>query len=204
MDLEKMTDKTRTVLQTAQALALRSSHQRFTPEHLLAALAQETTARKLLEAAGGNAEAISKRAQAELKKMPKVEGSGAGQLYMPPETAKLMDAAQQLASKAGDEFLTVERLLQALALAVDAPAGKILKEEGVTSAKLNDAVNDMRKGRTADSPQAEDQFEALKKYTKDLTELAQNGKLDPVIGRDEESRRTIQVLSRRTKNNPVL
>ncbi|MBN8544360.1 MAG: ATP-dependent chaperone ClpB [Alphaproteobacteria bacterium] len=204
MDLEKMTDKTRTVLQTAQALALRSNHQRFTVEHILAALAQETTARKLLELAGGNSEAISKRAQAELKKMPKVEGSGAGQLYMAPETAKLLDAAHQLASKSGDQFLTVERLLQALALASDTTAGNILKEEGVTSAKLNDAVNDMRKGRTADSPQAEDQFEALKKYTKDLTELAQNGKLDPVIGRDEEIRRTIQVLSRRTKNNPVL
>jgi ATP-dependent Clp protease ATP-binding subunit ClpB len=204
MDLEKMTDKTRKVLQTAQALALRSNHQRFTPEHLLAAMAQEESAVKLINAAGGQAEAISKRAQAELKKIPKVEGAGAGQLYMAPEAAKLMDAAQQLADKSGDQFLTIERLLQALALAVDTPAGRILKEEGVESGTLNQVVNDLRKGRTADSPQAEDQFEALKKYTKDLTELAQNGKLDPVIGRDEEIRRTIQVLSRRTKNNPVL
>ena len=199
-----MTDKTKTVLQTAQALALRSNHQRFTTEHLLAALAQEDSASKLMSTAGGDVGAISKRAQAELKKIPKVEGSGAGQLYMAPETARLLDSAQQLASKANDEFVSIDRLLQAMVLAMDTKAGQILKEEGVDSQKLNAAINDQRKGRTANSPQSEDQFEALKKYTKDLTELATNGKLDPVIGRDEEIRRTIQVLSRRTKNNPVL
>ncbi|MFO0456666.1 MAG: ATP-dependent chaperone ClpB [Alphaproteobacteria bacterium] len=204
MDPEKLTDKARSLLQAAQALALRQNHQRFTPEHLLMAILEDKPSHTLITAAGGEVAAITAALEAELKKIPKVEGSGAGQLYLTPEMARVMDQAEQIAKKAGDRFVTIERLLQALALALDTRAGQILKEGGVTSDTLNATINEQRKGRTADSAQAEDKFEALKKYTKDLTDLAAAGKLDPVIGRDEEIRRTVQVLSRRTKNNPVL
>lgn len=206
MDFENYTDKSKKILQAAQALALRSNHQRFTPEHILAALLEEEPAiAALIAAAGGDAQILAERSASALKKIPVVEGSGAGsQLYLTSETARLIENADQLTKKAGDSFVTVERVLQALTLATDSEAGKALKDAGVNAQALNTAINEMRKGRAADSKQAEEQFEALKKYTKDLTELARNGKLDPVIGRDEEIRRTMQVLSRRTKNNPVL
>jgi ATP-dependent Clp protease ATP-binding subunit ClpB len=205
MNFDAYTEKTKAVLQAAQSLALRRNHQRFTPEHILAALlAEEPQAGTLIEAAGGNVEKAELRAQAALDKLPKIEGGGAGQLYLTGETARLIENAEQMAKQAGDQFVTIERLLQALALSLESAAGQALKDAGVDSKKLNAAINEKRKGRAATSATAEDQFEALKKYAKDLTELAEKGKLDPVIGRDEEIRRTIQVLSRRTKNNPVL
>ena len=139
-----------------------------------------------------------------LAKLPRVEGSGSGQVYLAPETARLLDAAEQIAKKAGDSFVTAEYLLLALTMAAGTPSAKLLKDAGVTAQNLNKAIADLRKGRTADSATAENHYDALKKYARDLTELARTGKLDPVIGRDEEIRRTIQVLSRRTKNNPVL
>src|SRR6202035_3809374 len=142
--------------------------------------------------------------EAELNRQPKVEGSGAGQVYMGPELARIFEQAEQIAQKAGDSFVTVERLLLALAMAKETPAGKALAAGGVTPQKLNAAIEDLRKGRKADSASAEEGYDALKRYARDLTDAAREGKLDPVIGRDEEIRRTIQVLSRRTKNNPVL
>jgi ATP-dependent Clp protease ATP-binding subunit ClpB len=205
MDFEKYTSKSQQIIHAAQSLALRESHQRFMPEHILSALMEdrERLADKLIRACGGNAQQVAEEAQDAVDRMPKVEGAGAGQLYITPETARFFDNAEQLSKKAGDEFITLERLLQALAMGNDKAAG-ILSKAGVTPQKLNAAINDMRKGRTANSANAEEQYEALKKYTKDYTELAKAGKLDPVIGRDEEIRRTMQVLSRRTKNNPVL
>ncbi|MFN7451758.1 MAG: ATP-dependent chaperone ClpB [Alphaproteobacteria bacterium] len=202
MDLEKMTDKARGILQLAQAMALRQNHQQFLPEHMLAALLEDKTAVALMVAAGADKARLESRLAEMLAKIPKVEG--AGQIYLTPEMARVIDQSEQIAKKAGDSFVTVERLVQALALSLETRTGQLLKECGLKSEALNAAINEQRKGRTADSAQAEDKFEALKKYTKDLTELATNGRLDPVIGRDEEIRRTIQVLSRRTKNNPVL
>ncbi|HEX9446935.1 MAG TPA: ATP-dependent chaperone ClpB [Dongiaceae bacterium] len=206
MDLEKFTERSRGFLQAAQTLALRDGHQRLTPEHLLKILLddKEGMAANLLTAAGADPKRALAAAERELAKLPKVEGTGAGQVYMSPELARLLDQAQDLATKAGDGFVTVERLLLALALATETPGGKALKEAGVTAQGLNGAINDVRKGRTAQSATAEEGYDALKKYAQDLTAKAQAGKLDPVIGRDEEIRRTIQVLSRRTKNNPVL
>jgi ATP-dependent Clp protease ATP-binding subunit ClpB len=205
MELEQFTEKSRKVLQSAQSLALRSNHQRFTPEHILLALLEDDAGTgRLLEAIDADSQAIVRRVKAELAKLPQVQGGGAGQMYLAPESARVLESAKDLAKKSGDAFVTTERLLQALSIAADAPSGKILKDEGVTPTALNGAINEVRKGRTASSEHAEDQFEALKKYSKDLTELASSGKLDPVIGRDEEIRRTIQVLARRTKNNPVL
>ena len=205
MELEQFTEKSRKVLQAAQGLALRSNHQRFSPEHVLLALLEEDAGTgRLLEAAGADSQAILLRTKTELSKLPQVQGSGAGQLYLAPETARVLESARELAKKSGDSFVTTERLLQALAMSGESLAGKVLAEHGATPKALNAAVNEVRKGRAATSEHAEDQFEALKKYSRDLTELAQNGKLDPVIGRDEEIRRTIQVLARRTKNNPVL
>ena len=204
MDFEKYTDKSRKVVQEAQALALRHNHQRFCPEHIYKALTQEDgLAVRLIIAAGGKADQIEETVQALLDKMPKVEGSGAGQLYLAPETARVLESAQTLAKKAKDEVVTLERLLQALATEKNTVSDAMTKA-GLTPQALNQAINDMRKGRAATSNNAEDQYEALKKYTKDLTEIARSGKLDPVIGRDEEIRRAMQVLSRRTKNNPVL
>ena len=158
----------------------------------------------LIDRAGGNSRQALTDVEAALAKLPKVEGSGAGQLYMAPTTARLFDNAEKIAQKAGDSFVTVERLLLALAMEKGTQAAKILANAGVSAQTLNAAINDIRKGRTADSASAENQYDALKKYTRDLTDAARNGKLDPVIGRDEEIRRTVQVLSRRTKNNPVL
>jgi ATP-dependent Clp protease ATP-binding subunit ClpB len=205
MNFEKYTDKSQKIVDAAQKLALRGNHQRFAPEHLLAALMEDRDriATTLIRACGGDADQVAENAQAALAAIPSVQGSGAGQLYADPETARTFDMAEQLANKAKDDFVTVERLLQALAMGNSKPA-KILAEAGATAQKLNTAITEMRKGRLATSANAEDQFEALKKYTKDFTQLAEEGKLDPVIGRDEEIRRTMQVLSRRTKNNPVL
>jgi ATP-dependent Clp protease ATP-binding subunit ClpB len=204
MDFSNYTDKAQKTLQAAQALALRSNHQKFTPEHLFAALLEDDAQTiQLLIAAGGKADQIQADAAAVLKKIPVVEGTGAGQLYLTPELARVLEAAEQAAKQAKDEFVTTERLVQALSLEKSA-VEEIIRKNGVTPQKLNAAINDMRKGRTASSANAEEQYAALEKYTKDLTEVAKEGKLDPVIGRDEEIRRAMQVLSRRTKNNPVL
>ncbi len=205
MDLEKYTERARGFIQAAQSLALREGHQRFAPEHILKVLLddEEGLAAGLINSAGGDAKAALARTEALLKRIPKVEGSGAGQLYLAPETARLFETASKLAAKAGDSFITVERLLQAIAVE-SSEASRALKEAGVTAQTINGAIESLRKGRTADSASAEQGYDALKKYARDLTEVARSGKLDPVIGRDEEIRRTMQVLSRRTKNNPVL
>jgi len=206
MDLQKFTERAQAFLQNAQGLAQRSGHQRLTPEHLLKVMLddEEGLAAGLIKRAGGDPAKALKATEAALGRQPKVEGSGAGQLYVAPETARVLEEAEQIAKKAGDSFVTVERLLLALAIGTAPESTKILKEAGVTPQKLNEAINDLRKGRTADTASAEQGYDALKKYARDLTEAARAGKLDPVIGRDEEIRRAMQVLSRRTKNNPVL
>ena len=206
MDLEKYSDRARGFVQAAQSLALREGHQRLTPEHFLKVLMddEQGLAANLVRRAGGRPDQVADGVAQALNKIAKVEGSGAGQLYMAPETARLLEQAGQIAEKAGDSFVTVERLLLAMALAKETEAGRILADAQVTPDALNRAINDLRKGRTADSASAEENYDALKKYARDLTEAARSGKLDPVIGRDEEIRRTMQVLSRRTKNNPVL
>jgi ATP-dependent Clp protease ATP-binding subunit ClpB len=206
MNLEKYTERARGFVQAAQSLALREGHQQFTPEHVLKVLLDDDQglAAGLIDRAGGNSREALRQVELALAKLPRVEGSGAGQLYMAPTTARLFDNAEKIAQKAGDSFVSVERLLLALAMEKGTEAAKILSNAGVSAQSLNAAINDLRKGRTADSASAENQYDALKKYTRDLTEAAKTGKLDPVIGRDEEIRRTIQVLSRRTKNNPVL
>ena len=206
MELEKYTERSKGFIQSAQNLALRSGHQRLTPEHLLKVLLEdkEGLCANLIRAAGGDPQPVLLAVDAELNKQPKVEGSGAGQVYMSPELARIFDQAEKIADKAGDSYVTVERLLLALAMASDTPAGKALAAGRVTPQSLNGAIEQLRKGRKADSASAEEGYDALKKYARDLTEAAREGKLDPVIGREEEIRRTIQVLSRRTKNNPVL
>ena len=206
MEFENFTERSRGFVHAARGLALREGHQRFTPEHLLKVLVddREGLAANLIAAAGGDAAAVKRGVDAVLAKLPKVEGAGAGQVFLERDTARLFEAAEKIAEKAGDSFVTAERLLLALAMATGTPSADILKDAGVTAQQLNGAINDIRKGRTADSPSAENAYDALKKYARDLTEAAREGKLDPVIGRDEEIRRTIQVLSRRTKNNPVL
>ncbi len=205
MDIEKFTERARGFIQSAQSLALREGNQQFVPEHLLKVLIddEEGLAARLINAAGGNDRSVRAGIEAAMKKLPKVQG-GSGQVYLGQDTAKLLDNAESVAKKAGDSFVTAEYLLLALTLAAGTEAAKILKEAGVTAQGLNGAIASLRKGRTADSATAENAYDALKKYARDLTELARSGKLDPVIGRDEEIRRTIQVLSRRTKNNPVL
>jgi len=206
MDFERYTDRAKGFVQSAQGLALREGHQQFSAEHLLKVLLEDSegAASGLIQRAGGDAKAALTAVERLLAKRPKVSGGGAGQLYLAPELARVFDNAEKIAEKAGDRYVTVERLLLALALEKGSEAGKILAEAGVTPEGLNTVINDIRKGRTADSASAEQSFEALKRYTRDFTEAAAAGKLDPVIGRDEEIRRTIQVLSRRTKNNPVL
>ncbi|MGA8758812.1 MAG: ATP-dependent chaperone ClpB [Stellaceae bacterium] len=206
MELEKYTDRAKGFLQSAQSLALRSGHQRLTPEHLLKVLLEDTEGlcANLIRAAGGDPKAALAAVDAELHRLPKVEGSGAGQVYMSPELARVFEQAEQLAQRAGDNYVTVERLLLALAAAAVTGAAKALAAARVDAQSLNRAIEEVRKGRKADTASAEEGYDALKKYTRDLTEAARDGKLDPVIGRDEEIRRTIQVLSRRTKNNPVL
>jgi ATP-dependent Clp protease ATP-binding subunit ClpB len=206
MDIEKYTERSKGFIQSAQSLALRSGHQRLTPEHLLDVLVddKEGLSANLIRAAGGDPQRVLQAAETELGKLPRVEGSGAGQVYLTPEIARVFEQAEQIGQKAGDSFVTVERLLLALSLAKDTPAGRALAAGGVTPQKLNAAIEDLRKGRKAESASAEEGYDALKRYARDLTAAARDGKLDPVIGRDEEIRRTIQVLSRRTKNNPVL
>ncbi|HZD29748.1 MAG TPA: ATP-dependent chaperone ClpB, partial [Xanthobacteraceae bacterium] len=206
MDFEKYTDRARGFVQSAQALALREGHQQFTPEHLLKVLLDdpEGLASGLIDRAGGRSREALSAVEAALGKLPKVSGGGAGQVYLAPALARVFDQAQKVAEKAGDSYVTVERLLLALALEKDSEAGRILAAAGVTPQNLNAAINALRKGRTADTSSAESGYDALKKYARDLTQAARDGKIDPVIGRDEEIRRTIQVLSRRTKNNPVL
>ncbi|NVN87387.1 MAG: ATP-dependent chaperone ClpB [Rhodopseudomonas sp.] len=206
MNIEKYTERVRGFIQSAQSLAVREGHQQFSPLHILKVLLDDSEglAGGLIDRSGGNSRAILTATETALNKLPKVSGAGAGQVYLAPDTARALDAAEQAAEKAGDSFVTVERLLLALALDKDSEAGALLRKGGVTPQNLNAAINALRKGRTADSATAENAYDALKKYARDLTQAARDGKLDPVIGRDEEIRRTIQVLSRRTKNNPVL
>jgi len=204
MDIEKFTDRAKGFVQAAQTIALRESHQQIETQHLAKALLDDPQgmAAGLMQAAGANPRVAKADVDALVASLPKVSGGG-DKLYMSAGIARALDAAQQAASKAGDAYVTVERLLLALALQAD-KTGDALKKAGLTPQGLEQAIQELRKGKTAQSAGAEDQYEALKKYARDLTADARQGKLDPVIGRDEEIRRTIQVLSRRTKNNPVL
>jgi ATP-dependent Clp protease ATP-binding subunit ClpB len=206
MDIEKYTDRSKGFIQSAQSLALREGHQQFTAEHLLKVLLDdpEGLAAGLIDRAGGRSREALRETEAALGKLPKVSGGGAGQVYLQAALARIFDQAEKIAQKAGDSFVTAERLLLAIAMDKESEAGKILARAGVTPQTLNAAIESLRKGRTADSASAENAYDALKKYSRDLTQAARDGKLDPVIGRDEEIRRTVQVLSRRTKNNPVL
>ena len=206
MNFEKYTDRAQGFVQAAQSMALREGHQQFGSDHLLKVLLDdpEGLAAGLIQRAGGRSRDALSAVERDLAKRPKVSGGGAGQVYLAPELARVFDTAEKIADKAGDKFVTVERLLLALAVESSSDASRALKDAGVDAAGLNQAVNDIRKGRTADSRTAEQGYDALKRYARDLTAAAAEGKLDPVIGRDEEIRRTIQVLSRRTKNNPVL
>jgi ATP-dependent Clp protease ATP-binding subunit ClpB len=205
MNIEKYSERVRGFIQSAQTMALSRGHQQFTPEHILKVLVddEEGLAASLIERAGGRPRDVQIAVESALQAMPKVEG-GNGQLYMAQPLAKVFSTAEDVAKKAGDSFVTVERLLTALAVEKSAKTADILARSGVTAQALNAVINDIRKGRTADSASAEQGYDALKKYARDLTKDAREGKLDPVIGRDDEIRRTIQVLSRRTKNNPVL
>ncbi|WP_018690260.1 ATP-dependent chaperone ClpB [Ahrensia kielensis] len=205
MNIEQYSERVRGFIQSAQTYALGESHQQFTPEHLLKVLVDDTDgmASSLIDRAGGDSKQVRLGVETALGALPKVEG-GNGQLYMAAPLAKVFKTAEEVAKKSGDSFVTVERLLLALAMEKSAKSADILKKSGVTPNGLNSAINDIRKGRTADSASAESGYDALKKYARDLTADARDGKLDPVIGRDDEIRRTMQVLSRRTKNNPVL
>jgi ATP-dependent Clp protease ATP-binding subunit ClpB len=205
MNIEKYSERVRGFIQSAQTMALSCGHQQFTPEHMLKVLVddEEGLAASLIARAGGRVRDVRTGVETALAAMPKVEG-GNGQLYLSQPLAKVFSTAEDMAKKAGDSFVTVERLLTALAVEKSAKTADIMARAGVTAQALNAAINDIRKGRTADSASAEQGYDALKKYARDLTKDAREGKLDPVIGRDDEIRRTIQVLSRRTKNNPVL
>jgi ATP-dependent Clp protease ATP-binding subunit ClpB len=205
MDFEKFTERARGFIQAAQTIAMREYNQQITPEHLLKAFLddEEGAASGLIRAAGGDPAAAKLAVDAAVARIPKVQGAGAGQPQITPDLVRVLDAAQQQATKAGDEYVAQDRLLIALA-ASDNAAGRALKAAGASAQGLERAVNEIRKGRKVDSATAEQQFDALKKYARDVTQLARDQKLDPVIGRDEEIRRTIQVLARRTKNNPVL
>ena len=205
MNIEKYSERVRGFLQSAQSYALGEGHQQFGPEHILKVLLddEQGMAASLIERAGGDAKKAQLANDAALAKMPKVSG-GNGQIYLSQPLAKVFNTAEDAAKKAGDSFVTVERLLLALVIEKSASTSKSLSGAGVSPNGLNDAINDIRKGRTADSASAEEGYDALKKYARDLTADARDGRLDPVIGRDDEIRRTIQVLSRRTKNNPVL
>ncbi len=204
MNIDLYSDRAKQAVQSAQSLALARRHQHLTPDHLLKVLLEEKDglSRALIQSAGGRPDAADATVEAGLARMPKVEG-GSGQLYLKPETARVFAAAEESAKAGGDSFVTTERLLIALAKE-GGDAAKALKDAGVDEKGLTAAAEAMRKGRTADSASAEEGYDALKRYARDLTQAARDQKLDPVIGRDEEIRRTIQVLSRRTKNNPVL
>ncbi|MDR7145519.1 ATP-dependent chaperone ClpB [Rhizobium sp. BE258] len=205
MNIEKYSERVRGFVQSAQTYALAQGHQQFTPEHVLKVLLDDDQgmAASLIERAGGDAKAARLANDAALAKLPKVSG-GSGNIYLAAPLAKVFSTAEEAAKKAGDSFVTVERLLQALAIESSASTSAALKSAGVSAQSLNQVINEIRKGRTADSANAEQGFDSLKKYARDLTAEAREGRLDPVIGRDDEIRRTIQVLSRRTKNNPVL
>ncbi|MEO1191733.1 MAG: ATP-dependent chaperone ClpB, partial [Pseudomonadota bacterium] len=206
MDFEKYSERAKGFLQGAQTRALGEGHQRLAPEHLAKVIIddREGLAANLIKAAGGDVAIAKQKIDEALTRLPKVSGSGAGNLSLDPAMARVFTQAEKLAEKAGDSYITVERLLLAMAMDKDSEAGKALAAAGVSPQSLNSAIEALRQGRTADSPSAEGGYDALKKYARDLTEVAREGKLDPVIGRDEEIRRTIQVLARRTKNNPVL
>ncbi len=207
MNIDKFTDRAKGFLQSAQTVAIRMNHQRIAPEHLLKALLEDEQgmAAGLIAAAGGDAKRATSETDLALAKIPAVSGSGAQTTPgIDNDAVRVLDQAEQIATKAGDSFVTVERLLVALALSLNTAAGKALKTAGVTPEGLNTAINTVRQGRTADTAGAEDRYDALKKFARDLTQAARDGKLDPVIGRDEEIRRTIQILARRTKNNPAL
>ncbi|MFP3545371.1 ATP-dependent chaperone ClpB [Rhizobium sp. SIMBA_035] len=205
MNIEKYSERVRGFVQSAQTYALAQGHQQFTPEHVLKVLLDDDQgmAASLIERAGGDAKAARLANDAALAKLPKVSG-GSGNIYLAAPLAKVFSTAEEAAKKAGDSFVTVERLLQALAIESSASTSAALKSAGVSAQSLDQVINEIRKGRTADSANAEQGFDSLKKYARDLTAEAREGRLDPVIGRDDEIRRTIQVLSRRTKNNPVL
>ncbi len=205
MDIEKFTERARGFIQAAQTIAIREFHQQLAPEHLLKALLddEEGAAAGLIRAAGGDDKTARAAIEAEVAKIPKVQGAGAGQPQTTPALVRVLDAAQQAAQKAGDEYVAQDRVLIALANG-EGGAARALRNAGATPQALEKAVADIRKGRKVTSQNAEANFDALKKYARDVTQLAREGKLDPVIGRDEEIRRTIQVLARRTKNNPVL
>jgi len=205
MNLEQYTDRARAVLQDAQNAALNANHQQLTPTHLLASLLADSDqfSANLIRAAGGDPHAVQSATEAALKRIPAVTG-GDGRLYADPQMARVLAGAEKSAKQAGDAFVTLERLLLALAELKSDAAGDALRGAGVKVRALQQAIDELRQGRTANSQNAEEGYEALKKYTRDLTADARAGKLDPVIGRDEEIRRTVQVLSRRTKNNPVL
>ncbi|MCE2730135.1 MAG: ATP-dependent chaperone ClpB [Sphingomonadaceae bacterium] len=207
MNLDKFTDRAKGFLQSAQTVAIRMSHQRIGPEHLLKALLEDEQgmASGLIKAAGGDAATALRETDAALAKVPAVSGGGAQHTPgLDNDAVRVLDSAERVAQKAGDSYVTVERLLLALALASTTTAGKALASAAITAEGLNAAINALRGGRSADTAGAEDRYDALKKFARDLTEVARTGKLDPVIGRDEEIRRTIQILARRTKNNPVL
>ena len=205
MNLERFTDRARSLLEAANAAGLAAGHQQITPDHVLKALLEDRDqlAVNLIRAAGGRPDLVSASVDASLSKLPKVSG-GNGQMYASPEFARLLQTAQSDADAAGDQYVTAERLLLAVVKEQGTSAAKVLASAGVTQTELETAIQTLRQGRTADSASAEDSYEALERYARDLTEDARNHKLDPVIGRDEEIRRAIQVLSRRTKNNPVL
>ncbi len=204
MNLEKFTERSRGFIQAAQTIAMRETHQSLTPLHLLKALMDDDQglASNLIDRSGGSSTRVRDALDAALGKLPKVTGD-AGQVYLDQQTSRVLDEAEKIAKKAGDSFVPVERILTALAM-VRSKAKDALDAGAVSAQNLNGAINDIRKGRTADSASAEDGYDALKKYARDLTEAAEQGKIDPIIGRDEEIRRAMQVLSRRTKNNPVL
>ena len=204
MDLTKFTERARGFVQSAQSIAVREDHQRLEPLHLLKALMddREGFAANLITRSGGDAAQLSAQIEQAFAKLPKVSG-GSSQMILDTSTAKVLSEAEKLAEKAKDQFVTVERILTALAV-VRSSAKEVLVVAKVSAQNLNAAINDLRKGRTADSASAEDSYEALEKFAQDLTAAAEAGKIDPIIGRDEEIRRAMQVLSRRTKNNPVL
>jgi ATP-dependent Clp protease ATP-binding subunit ClpB len=207
MNLEKFTDRAKGFLQSAQTVAIRLNHQRITPEHILKALLEDSEgmAAGLIQRAGGNPALAVAKVDEALAKIPGVSGSGAQSAPgLENDSVRLLDAAEQLAAKAGDSFVSVQRMLQAIALGTTNPAGQALKAAGVDAGKLEAAIQDLTGGRTADNASAENAYDAMKKYARDLTQAARDGKLDPVIGRDEEIRRTVQILARRTKNNPAL
>ena len=206
MDFDKLTEKTKSLLQQSQTLAIRHGHQSLEPEHLLKVMLDDETGlvSKVIRGAGGEVALLKASVEGAISKFPVVEGSGAGQLRLSADLGKIFANAEKVSEKAGDRFVTTERILQAMIMAKRSDVAGYLEDAGIKDQSLNQAINDVRKGRTADTAGAEDQFDALQKYARDLTEDARKGKLDPIIGREEEIRRTIQVLSRRTKNNPVL